>query len=156
MNLSLHLRTRSRNRGVSQVISTVIMSAIVVAIGGAVWSYAKGAATVIANDYVDGVLDLMEETAERFTIEHVTIEDSNTLLKVWVYNYGDHNTTIDAYATNGTTTWTTDVQNPTEIGKSGLSCLNITVSVSIRDEIAIKVHSRRQTNAYEIFYVPME
>jgi hypothetical protein len=132
------------------------MSAIVVAVGGAVWAYSQGAATAVANDYIDEVFDLMEESAERFTIEHVDIEDSNTLLKVWVYNYGVYNITIDTYATNETTTWTSDPQNPTEIEANGLTCINITVAVSNGDDIAIKVHSRKQNNAYEIFYVSTE
>lgn len=140
-------------RGISPVIATIILSAIVMAIGGAVWSYAQGASTVIATSYVNETMTIMREVTERFTVEHVSNNTARTLLYVWVYNYGDVDITVDVYATISGTTYSTDTNNPLKIETGGFAKATITISAVGGDEVAIKVHSRRQNNAYYNYYV---
>jgi flagellin-like protein len=143
-----------RSRGVSPVIATIILSAVVIAVGGGVWSYSQGAATVIANDYVNGTLSLLNEVIERFNIEHVCNNSDRDYLYVWIYNYGDVDIVIDLYAN------TTDEFGSTlETAISSGELVKITVSftgdhLESGDEVAIKAHSRRQNNAYYKYYVP--
>ena len=152
------VRIRKR-RGVSPVIATIILSAVVIAIGGAIWSYASGASTVIANDYINGTLDLMNEIVERFVVEHATNTSDGSNMSIWVYNYGDVDVVLDVYA------------NATHVNSSTYSfCSNLTNSVptgslveieihftsdplELGDSVAVKVHSRRQNNAYYKYYV---
>jgi len=143
-------------RGISPVIATIILSAVVLTIGSAVWSYAQGASTVIATGYVNDTLTIMREVTERFTVEHVSNNTARTELYVWVYNYGDVDITVDVYAnvTSSGIRYHTDLNNPLKISVSGFVKATITISAVSGDEVDIKVHSRRQNNAYYKYYIP--
>ena len=143
-------------RGISPVIATIILSAVVLTIGSDVWSYAQGASTVIATGYVNDTLTLMREVTERCTVEHVSNNTACTELYVWVYNYGDVDITVDIYAnvTSSGIRYSTDLNNPLEIAAGGFSKATITIIAESGDEIAVKVHSRRQNNAYYTYYMP--
>ena len=144
---------RRKRRALSPVIATIILSAVVIAIGGAIWSYASGASTVIANSYIDGVLDLMEETAERFTVELVTNNSDCTELYVWIYNYGDYNVSADVYVNKGTYQFM-PASGPLLIPVGETVYANVTLSASSGESLAVKVHSRRSNNAYYMYIVP--
>jgi flagellin-like protein len=151
-----------KRRGVSPVIATIILSAVVLAVGGAVWNYAQGASTVIANDYVNGTLELLNEVIERFEVEHMSNNSDGSTLQIWVYNYGDVDVVVDLYAnathyvnaTHSTNTVSNNLTNA--ITSGGLSLIEIDFSsdnLDVGDEVAVKVHSRRQNNAYGKYYV---
>jgi hypothetical protein len=137
------------------VIATIILSAVVIAVGGAIWSYAQGAATSIANDYVNGTLSLLDEVLERFIVEHVTNSSGGITLNVTVCNYGEPDIIVDIYAeVSG------GVSNST-LGTSITSSSLVHIPISFQsshlqsgDVVSIKVHSRRQNNAYYVYYVP--
>jgi len=145
------------------VIATIILSAAVITIGGAVWSYAQGASTVIATGYVNDTLTIMREVTERFTVEHVSNYSTGTILYVWIYNYGTVDILADVYANathyNGIThSYTYTVKST--MGTTIVSGSVVKVEVSFQsnplqsgDKVAIKVHSRRQNNAYYNYYV---
>jgi flagellin-like protein len=148
-----------KQRALSPVIATIILSAVVIAIGGAIWSYASGASTVIANDYVNGTLDLMNEIVERFVVEHVTNTSDGSNMSIWVYNYGDVDIIVDAYANatdfnSSTYSFSSNFSNSVAAG----SLVEIEIHFSVGaldpgDTVAVKVHSRRQNNAYYKYYV---
>jgi len=155
-----YMMARIRKRkALSPVIATIILSAVVIAIGGAIWSYASGASTVIANDYVNGTLDLMNEIVERFVIEHATNTSDGNNMSIWVYNYGDVDITVDVYANasrvnSSTYNFGSNFTNPVTSG----SLVEIEINFSpgaleLGDSVAVKVHSRRQNNAYYKYYV---
>ena len=134
-------------------MSTIILSAVVIAIGGSVWSYAQGAATVNANHYINNTLELAKEITERFTVEHVSHSSDGNTLYVWVYNHGDMEIVVDVYA-NSTGIYLNTFE--TTIVSQDL----VKVSIDFQsdpliagDEVAIKAHSRRQNNAYYTYYV---
>jgi len=145
-------------RGISPVIATIILSAVVLTIGSAVWSYAQGASTVIATGYVNDTLTIMREVTERFTVEHVSNHSAGTILYVWIYNYGTVDILADVYA--NATHLTTHTFSST-LGTTVVSGSIVKVEASFQsnplqsgDQVAIKVHSRRQNNAYYTYYVP--
>lgn len=146
---------RMRNkRGITPVVATIILSAVVIAVGGAVWSYSQGAATVIANDYINGTMTLLNEVIERFTVEHVSNSSDGETLKVWIYNYGEVDIVVDIYAnvTGGAFNSTMEKEVPSK------ALVEVEVSFEADplqrgEEVAIKVHSRRQNNAYYTYYV---
>ena len=142
-----------RSRGVSPVIATIILSAAVITIGAAVWNYSQGAATVIANDYVNGTLDLLKEVTERFAIEHVSNNTDGSIMYVWIFNFGDVDIIVDLYAN------ATGKYNST-LGTSIASGDLVKIDVSFEgaplqggDKVALKTHSRRQNNVYYTYYV---
>jgi flagellin-like protein len=152
-------------RGISPVIATIILSAVVLTIGSAVWSYAQGASTVIATGYVNDTLTIMKEVTERFTVEHVNTTIDRTKLYVWVYNYGTVDIVVDIYA-NAThynpATYSYTYTCKSILGTTPIvsgSYPNVVISfqsspLQSGDQVAIKVHSRRQNNAYYTYYVP--
>jgi flagellin-like protein len=153
------LKSRSsftNRRGISPVIATIILSAVVVTVGGAVWSYAQGAASVMASDYVNSTMSIMKEVTERFIVEHVSNNTSGTSLYVWIDNYGDVDITVDVYAnvTSSGICYSTNLNNPLEIAARGFAKATINIEATGGDEIAIKVYSRRQNNAYFKYYMP--
>ncbi len=85
-------------RGLSPVIATVILSAAVLAIGGALWAYASDTATFVATGYIEDTIELTNEVTERFVVEHISYDSSQDELKVWVFNYGGQQIIVDTYA----------------------------------------------------------
>ena len=148
------MRHQSR-RAVSPVIATVILSGTVLIIGGAIWAYSIGATSVIATGYVDDTLSMISEIVERFDVEHVQYRSSNNTLRVWIYNYGDVDVTVDVYVTAKTTI------NKEKFSQIMLSEQVKSVSfdfssnaLTTGDDVVIKVYSRRQNIAYSSFVVP--
>lgn len=142
-----------KRKALSPVISTMILSAAVITIGGAIWAYSAGAATVIADSYVNETLELINEVTERFMVEHVKIDSQLDTLSVWVYNYGSQGIIVDVYVREGNNVIGSTMSSSIDKGDTS----EVTVEVTTRssgDQISIKVHSRRQNNAYETYYVP--
>jgi hypothetical protein len=139
----------------SEVISTVILSGVVLAIGGAIWAYSLGATTAIADGYVNDTLSLVDEIVERFDVEHIQYHSSSDTLKVWIYNYGEVDITVDVYIT---------AKGTIERHSYGESILSEQVKVvsfdftsdplTRGDDVVITVYSRRQNVAYTSFVVP--
>jgi len=142
-----------KRKALSPVISSLILSAAVIAIGGGLWSYSAGAATVIADSYVNDTMELVNEVTERFVVEHVTIDAEKDTLSVWVYNYGSQKINVDVYVKDGDTVIGSTLGTVIDKGDTSGIPIEITVRAS-DDEVSIKVHSRRQNNAYETYYVP--
>ncbi len=142
-------------RALSPVIATVIISGVVLMIGGAIWSYSLGAATVTADAYVSDTMELLYELQERFDVEHIVYDAENDVLNVWVYNYGEVNVTVDVYVTLGSTV----VESTDNILIPAYNTIKIEVDFTSnplisQDQVAIKVYSRRQNVAYQTYYVP--
>ena len=87
----------NKRKGLSPIIATIILSATVLIIGGGVWSYSIGAATIVAEDYTDKTFSTLNEVIERFCIEHIYYDNVTDQFFVWVYNYGSVDVTIDVY-----------------------------------------------------------
>jgi len=83
----------------STVISSMILTTVVLVVGGAIWFFSNNAATIIADQYVDGIIDIMDEISERFTVEIVGYDGAN--LTVWLHNYGEVDVKVDIYAVSG-------------------------------------------------------
>ena len=81
----------NRRRAISPVISAVILSAAVIAIGGTVWFYSQGAMAVTAEDYVEGVVKMTDVISERFIIEMVWYDS----VSVTVEEIGDGGETFN-------------------------------------------------------------
>lgn len=146
-----------KRAALSEVISSVILAGVVLAVGGAVWSYSIGASTVIAEDYVNDTLNLVNEVTERFVVEHVSYDSVAKELTVWIYNYGEQKIVVTTYA--DVTTSATSFQDftlGTVVRKGKLVDVVISLSgtVASNDRVSIKVYSRRQNFVYETYFIP--
>lgn len=144
-------------KALSPVISTLILSAAVIAIGGSIWSYSMGASTAVSEGYVNDTLELLNEVTERFIVEHVCYDSGTDTLNITVYNYGEQQITVDAYA--NITTSTTSFMNAyygkvIQKGESVRIDINLSETVVSDDKTSIKIQSRRQNNAYKLYYFP--
>lgn len=151
------MRRLKVRRGVSEVISSIILTAVVLTVGGAVWAYAQSATVVLTDRYVNETLTVMKDVTERFVVEHVN-NSALTHLNVWVYNYGDVGIVADVYA-NATRSSTSILKStlgttvaPGDVVKIDVSFVGNALQSG--DKVAIKVYSRRQNNAFFTYYVP--
>ena len=139
-------RLRGR-RALSQAISAVILSAVVIAVGGAIWAYSQGAMTITAEDYVESVINMTDIISERFIIEQVSYDV--TYLHIWVYNYGDVDLEFKIQVGEVTYTDWVDLAS-----KDMFPVAPIVFSAVSGDDLNIKAYSRRGNNAYYRFIVP--
>jgi len=139
-------------KALSPVISSLILSAAVIAIGGGLWSYSAGAATMVADSYVNDTLELVKEVTERFVVEHVTIDAEKDTLSVWVYNYGSQQINVDIDVKDGDTIIGSTLGTVIDKGDTSEILIDITQRAS-DDEVSIIVYSRSQNNAYKTYYV---
>ena len=76
-------------KGLSSVLTSIIMVAVVLSIGISVWGVAHSAATVMRSDYYDDVMESVYKIKERFAIENIGINISSApSIDIWVVNYG--------------------------------------------------------------------
>jgi hypothetical protein len=108
----------------------------------------------MTDTYIDTTMETLNEILERFTVEHVSNNPLRTQLYVWVYNYGSVSITVDVWATIDGSDYHSDLNNPLIIGSKEFAKATLTIVASSGDEVAIKVHSRRQNNAYFTYYMP--
>ena len=132
------MRVPKYRHALSSVISSLILSAAVLTVGGMVWNYSNGASSVIAAQYHDDSMDLINVLKERIMLEHVT--NNSTHLTIHVYNYGELDVVVDMYAN----TYSSDLGNPITVYSNSSSNTTITMPCSSGDNIGIKVYTRRQ------------
>ena len=146
----MRVESTSRSRAFSPVISIVIISAVVLACGGAIWAFSQGAMTITAEDYAEAVVNMTETISERFIIEHVN--HSFTNLSVCIYNYGDVDIEVKIQYENVTEPGVSDEW--IEVASKDLKHVKIMGFDSTPRELNIKLYSRRGNNAYYRYLVP--
>ena len=129
----------SRSRALSQVISAVIISAVVFAVGGAIWAFSQGAMTITAEDYAEAVINMTDTISERFIVEHVN--NSETELSIWIYNYGDVDIEVNITYPENTNGWE-------KVVSKELKRIDIGFESSAVLEVGINVKSRRDNDVY--------
>ena len=140
-------------RALSEVISSIILSGVVLVVGGALWSYSLGAATIMTDDYVNGTLSLVDELTERFTVEWANVSDTGDALTVWVYNYGGVEITVDVYATVDNDTSSSTFGTP--ITSGAIASVDLSFAgdpILENDVVSVQAYSRRQNSAYYTHY----
>jgi len=144
----LRKTSASRSRALSLVISAVILSAVVLAVGGTIWAFSQGTMTITAKDYAEEVIEMTDTISERFIVEHVAYVDQE--LKIWIYNYGDVDieVKIQVGSFNHPEEWI-------EITAGGFEVLEPFSYIAEKgDELIIRAYTRRENNVYYRYLVP--
>lgn len=143
-----------KRKALSPVIASVILSGMVLAIGGMVWSYSYGAASTMANDYADETIDMVHTIIERFNIQKIHYDSDTHSVTIWVYNYGSIGIIVNATATiDGVPYPEPEIEKPIE--SMQIEPISIDVPVlSSYQEVVITVRTERQNREYEVYYVP--
>ena len=142
------LKSTYSRKAVSSVISALLLSAVVIAVGGSIWAFSQGAMTITAEDYASGVIEMTDIISERFIIEQVGYVSND--LHVWVFNYGDVD--IEFKVEVGVDTWPVDW-----IGLASKDMVSVPLtgfSPASGVELNIRMYSRRGNDAYYRFIVP--
>lgn len=146
------MNTRSSRRAYSPVIAAVILSAVVMSVGGAVWFFSQGSMTITAEDYAEEIIDMTDTICERFIIEHVSNNSDGSLLYVWVFNYGDVD--IDIKVNVGTITYPADSDDWIAVASGEMVPIDpIGITLTKGEELNIRTYSRRGNNAYYRYLV---
>ena len=78
-----------RRRGMSSVLTSLLMTAVVLSIGIGVWGYAQSASSRMSSDYFEEVMESVHNIRERFRVESIGVNfTSPPSVQVWVINYG--------------------------------------------------------------------
>jgi len=142
-----------RRAAVSEVISAIVLSGVVLAVGGALWAYSLGAATVISNEYVNDTLSIVDEVTERFIIEKIFYDATNSKLVVWVYNYGDQGITADVYV--DIVDFTPDPSSENlKIASGEHGKVKFAVNLNAGDQVIVNIYSWRQNNVQDQYTIP--
>lgn len=142
-----------KRKGLSPVISQIILAATVLTVGGGVWYFSLGYCSITTDSYIDETIELMSVSTERFTVERVYNNSDGSTLTIWVNNYGDVDITVNVYADSYDRNESTfDIHITSEKMKQ------ITIDFSADpmyryENFQIKVHSRRQNIAYNSYTV---
>jgi flagellin-like protein len=144
----------SSKKALSPVIASIILSGMVLVVGGAVWSYSHGAASTMANDYADETIDMVHTIIERFNVEKVYYNSSTELVSIWFYNYGSVDITVDTTIKINETSYP---EPDITITSKELGKIEIDVSeepiLPENQKITIQVTTERSNSEYETYYV---
>jgi len=115
------------------------------AVGGVVWAFSQGAMTITAEDYAEATINMTDTICERFIIEHVN--NSETELSVWIYNYGDVDIEVNVTYPENTNGWE-------KVVSKELKRIDIGFDPGFETEVGINVKSRRDNDVYYRYAVP--
>jgi len=150
----------NRRRGVSAVLSSVLMAAVVVTIGVSIWGFADSAATLMKTDYFDEVMESVYKIKERFRIENIAVNiTAAPSVQVWVLNYGDTEVNITSIKVSGggNESYYYPHDNITELSPGEFRRFNVpqdTVEFRKGLNIAVRVESLRENRSYENIQIP--
>ena len=143
-------------RAITPVVSALILSAVVLTIGGVVWAFSQGAMTISAEDYAGSVIEMTDTISERFIIEHVYYElDVVPELHVFVYNYGTVAIEVKVEVKGKTYPDTTEawIEIPSK-EMIPFPTIDLETIPLQKEELNIKTYTKRGNNAYYRYLVP--
>jgi flagellin-like protein len=106
----------SKDKGVSEIIATVLMILIVTVLGFSIFLYGLGFFTATTSANNQATATGIQSLKERFVIVDVSFSNitGGTNVTVQVYNYGSGNLNIVAmYLTNGSQVYPINITSPT-------------------------------------------
>ncbi len=78
-----------RRRGMSSILTSLLMTAVVLSIGISAWGYAHSASSKMSSDYFEEVMESVHNIRERFCVESIGVNfTSPPSVQVWVNNHG--------------------------------------------------------------------
>jgi hypothetical protein len=129
---------------------------MVLVIGATVWGVATGASSIIQNNYYEEVMESVEKIKERFCIENIGVDDALTELRIWVFNYGPIDLTIDLIRVTGGNNISSHSDSiSVSAGEIKLITLEPTQISLLRGlSITVELRSSRGNKVYDSIRVP--
>ena len=136
-------RLRLNKKGISPVISSVVLTATVIVIGTSLLYFTHSVGLVLRRNYFEEVYSEIMKLKERFIVEHVNYNITTGELHVWIYNYGNVTVNINVYVYKNGSLIGSD-ENLTQVSTNSLVEITIPLqSVKSSDTLLIEVMSRR-------------
>ncbi len=131
------------------------MAAMVLVIGASVWSFATSASSIISTNYYEEVMESVEKVKERFVIENTGVDNATNTLRIWIYNYGPIDLTIDLIrVTGGNNISSQSVNISISADEFKLITLEPTeISLMRGLSVTIELRSSRGTKAYDSIHI---
>lgn len=138
------MKLRSR-KGESSIVATLILTAVVIAIGITLLGYFSGTNAIRQTEYFDQTLESVQKIEERFCIEKIGVDNGHVTL--WVYNYGKDSINITRVGVNqwsGQASWT--------IGPGSASSKQFSTGLSmpVGSMVYVEVSSSRLNKAKDV------
>jgi hypothetical protein len=132
------------------------MAAMVLVIGASVWSFATSASSIISTNYYEEVMESVEKVKERFAIENTGVDSDSNTLRIWLYNYGPIDLTIDLIrVTGGNNISSQSVSIPVSAGEIKQITVEPTeISLMRGLSVTIELRSSRGSKTYDSIRVP--
>jgi hypothetical protein len=129
---------------------------MVLVIGAGVWGVASGASSIIQNNYYEEVMESVEKIKERFVIENLGVDSTLTELRIWVFNYGSIDLTIDLIRVTGGNNISSNSDSiPVAAGELILIDLEPTgISLSRGLSVTVELRSSRGNKVYDSIRIP--
>lgn len=142
-----------KRKALSPVISSLILSAAVLTIGGGIWSYSMGASSFIASDYTQTTTDMVHMITERFNIEYVEYDGGSQNVAICVYNYGGIRIKINTIITINEVEYYSYDQS---IDSKTMEQIVIPIGIALaeNEEVSIRIVTERENTDYELYYTP--
>lgn len=144
-------------RGLTPVVSSIIMCAVVLVIGASVWGVASSASSIMQSDYYDEVIESIGKIEERFFVESIGLDNtSQPTLKIWVFNYGEVDITVEWIRVQGGGNVSIQQLN-TPVSAGEMVKFDLPQSeVKFRSglSVTVEVKSVRGNKAYETVRIP--
>ena len=144
-------------RGITPVVSSIILCAVVIVIGASVWGVASSASSIMQTDYFDEVMESVYKIKERFCVENIGFDNtSQPTLKIWVVNYGKIDITVDWIRVSGGGNVSSYEFN-TMMPAGEMIRLDVTeseVKFASGFSISVEVKSTRGNKAYDSTRIP--
>jgi len=154
-------------RGLTPVVSNILMCAVVLVIGTSVWGVASSSSSIMRSDYFDEVMESVDKIKERFCVENLGINIiSQPSLQIWVLNYGSNTINITCIRIEGGGNFY-DYYPPDDdpytspngilIHAGDLFKFDVAqsvVSLTSGHSISVRVESERENKAYDRIRIP--
>jgi hypothetical protein len=149
---SLRVLALRDSRGLSTVLTAMILCASVLTIGGTAWAFANNTSSVLQENYFDEVVVNVDKAKERFMIETIDYNAETNTTRVWAYNYGEIDVIVDVYVYyNGLIVGQT-TDHALAVGETRQFDVAVN-AVNVGDEFVVKMISERGNVEYESLLV---
>ena len=140
----------SNRKALTPVVASIILCGVVLTVGISVWSLTYSITRSLEDDYYEKVKRQIDAVSERFTVEHISYDNTSSVLNVWIFNYGEVDVQVDVYVRGDS-----EGRNATGIliPNGQIVAVSVSLAAEVGDELSIMVISRRQNIVYSTYIV---
>jgi len=141
-------------RGLSPVISSILLCATVLAVGASVWAFSYSTGDALRENYSRELTPRIEGLREGFIIEKVSFNSTDNVMRVWVYNYGTIDVELAAVRISRKGSVIQSETLEESVPAEAVREFSFTAVVNAGEDLVIQAISTRGNMAFEAYRVP--